>query len=267
VLATFPESLSESGRRQLERLGVEVLTGAMVTGINAEAVELSGDRRIEAGTILWAAGVAASPLTETLGVERDRAGRVYVQPDLSLPGYPEVYAVGDLATFRERGAERMPGVAPNAMQTGRAAARNIRRQMRGEATRLYRYVNKGNMATIGRAAGVADLFGLVRLSGLLAWLSWLFVHIWYLIGFDNRLVVMTRWAWSYFTYQRSARLITGDPRLPLRRWPDALEGVVPSPPVPADGRYVTDPPPATVPAPPTAPVNGEVAQSTGPGNG
>jgi NADH dehydrogenase len=166
--------------------------------------------------------VTASPLVATL-LPTDRAGRVTVEPDLSLPGYPEVYVIGDLALFPHQGPRPLPGVAPVAMQQGRAAAANILRRVRGEPTRRFHYWNKGNVATIGRSAGVAD-FGWLRISGLFAWLTWLFVHIWYLVGFENRIVVFTRWAWSYFTYQRSARLITGDPTRP--RQSESTERVV-----------------------------------------
>lgn len=216
VLASFPKSLSESAEHQLSRLGVEVITGVAVRQITDQWVELADDRVIEAATVIWAAGVAAVALTQTLGVECDRAGRIYVEPDLSLPGYPEVFAVGDLATVREQASQRMPGVAPNATQTGLTAALNLLRRWRGEPTQPYRYWDKGSMATIGRAAGVAYLFNRLPLSGYPAWLSWLLVHLYYLIGFDNRVVVMARWAWAYFTRQRSARLITGDTRLAAR---------------------------------------------------
>ena len=216
VLATFPESLSASAARQLARLGVQIRTDTLVTGITSAGVTLKNGEVIPAATVLWAAGVSAVPLTATLGVELDRAGRIAVAPNMSIPGFPEAYAIGDLALYTHQGAKPLPGVAPVAMQQGRAAARNVIRQMRGQPTRRFRYVNKGNMAIIGKAKGVAD-FGWLRLSGLPAWLAWLGVHIIYLIGFANRLLVLTQWAWWTVTHQRSARLITGDPVLPRRR--------------------------------------------------
>jgi NADH dehydrogenase len=229
LLATYPESLSQSARRQLERLGVEVVVGATVTDITSDTVTLSNQRQMEAATVLWAAGVAAVPLTATLGVEVDRGGRIVVEPDLSIPGHPEAYAVGDLALIRRDGGRPVPGVAPAAMQAGRAAAGNIARRLAGQPARAFHYVDKGDVATIGRSAGVMNLFGRLRISGLLAWLAWLFIHLWYLISFDNRLIVFTKWAWSYFTFRRSARLITGSPTLPPHRPRPAPEGVRPAP--------------------------------------
>jgi NADH dehydrogenase len=237
VLNTFPESLSASARRQLERLGVEVVTGKLAAQIDAEGVTFTDGGGIEAATVLWAAGVAAAPLTRTLGLPLDRAGRVTVAPDLRLPGHPEVYAIGDIALFTHQGGRPLPGVAPTAMQQGRAAAANIRRHLRGEPTHRFHYWDKGNVATIGRAAGVAD-FGWLRVSGLLAWLTWLVVHIYYLIGFGNRLIVLAQWAWSYFTHQRGARLITGDPTVPLgRRAQASAERTEPAP-----GAVAAEPP-------------------------
>jgi NADH:ubiquinone reductase (H+-translocating) len=167
-----------------------------------------GSERIEAGTVLWAAGVAASPLGKSLGVPLDRAGRVVVEPDLSIPGHPEVFVIGDLAAFVRQGGQPLPGTAPVAKQQGQHAAKNICRMLRGARTLPFRYVDRGNMATIGRGAGIAD-FGWLRISGVPAWLAWLFVHILFLIGFRNRLVVMIQWAWAYVSYQRNVRLITG----------------------------------------------------------
>ena len=207
ILPAFPESLSASAVRQLEGLGVEVRAGAAVTGIDEDGVDL-GDERLESRTVLWAAGVAAAPLARTLGVPLDRTGRVMVEPDLSLPGHPEVFVAGDLASFAHGLQRPLPGVAPVAIQMGEHVAENVRRLLAGERARSFHYVNRGNMATIGRSAAVAD-FGRLRLSGLPAWLAWVFVHILFLIGFANRLVVMVRWAWLYVTYQRGARLITG----------------------------------------------------------
>lgn len=207
VLPSYPPELSEKARRQLERLGVEVRTGASVTAIDARGVQL-GAERIPARTVLWAAGVQASPVARSLGAPLDRAGRVRVEPTLAIPGRSDVFVVGDLAAFEQDGRP-VPGVAPAAIQGGRHAARNVLRALRGEPLWPFRYRDKGALATIGRAAAVAD-FGRVRLSGLLAWLAWLFVHIAFLIGFRNRVITMFQWAWSYVTYQRGARLITGD---------------------------------------------------------
>jgi NADH:quinone reductase (non-electrogenic) len=204
VLPPYPPDLSAKAQRQLERLGVEVRVGAAVTGVERDAVHL-GAERIDARTIIWAAGVAASPLGRALSPQVDRAGRVPVLPDLTLAGHPEVSIVGDLAALQQDG-KPVPGVAPAAMQMGKHAAGNVLRTLRGEARRPFRYVDKGSLATIGRRSGVAD-FGRVRLSGLLAWLAWLLIHVFFLIGFRNRLVVMSDWAWAYFTHQRFARLI------------------------------------------------------------
>jgi NADH dehydrogenase len=214
VLPTYPPDLSEKARRQLERLGVEVRTDAMVTRIEPDAVFV-GDERIDADNVFWAAGVLASPLGARLGAPLDRAGRVVVEPDLSLPGHPEVFVIGDLAHAREDGGT-VPGVAQGAMQGGAHAARQIALDLAGKPRRPFRYWNKGNLATIGRAAAVAD-FGRIHVSGFPAWFVWVFVHILYLIGFRNRLVVMIQWAWAYLTYQRGIRLITGKPRLNLER--------------------------------------------------
>ena len=207
LLCTFPAGLRSVAETSLRRLGVEVLTNSPVGAIGEGWVDVGESRdRIEAETILWAAGVAASPLGRTLGTPVDSAGRVLVEPDLSIPGHPEVFVVGDLAAFRDRG-QLLPGVAPVAIQQARHAAENIRRALRSQPSTSFRYRNFGNLATIGRGAAVAD-FRRLTLSGGVAWVAWLFVHIWNLIGFRNRLVVMTQWAWSYFTYQRSVRLIT-----------------------------------------------------------
>jgi NADH dehydrogenase len=210
VLPPYPPALSDKARRQLERLGVEVRTGAMVTAVDAHGVEVGGER-IPARTVLWAAGVAASPLARSLGAELDRAGRVAVEPDLSLAGHPEVFVVGDLAAVKRQDGEPVPGVAPAAIQGGRHAARQIRRDLTGQAREPFRYRDKGSLATIGRAAAVAD-FGRLTLSGFPAWLAWWAVHIFFLIGFRSRLLVMFGWMWSYFTFQRGARLITGEVR-------------------------------------------------------
>jgi NADH dehydrogenase len=207
VLPTYPPELSLAARHQLEQLGVEVRTGARVTAIDAHGVTL-GEERIAARTVLWAAGVLASPLARTLGVPLDRAGRARVQPDLSLPGHPEVFVVGDLAALEQDG-KPVPGVAPAAMQQGRHAARSIARVLRGLPPEPFRYLDKGSFATIGRGAAVGDLFGRLRISGFVAWLAWLGIHIFFLIGFRNRVLVLFHWAYSYLTYRRGARLITG----------------------------------------------------------
>jgi NADH dehydrogenase len=212
VLPAYPEDLSRSAEEQLRHLGVEVHTSTMVTCIEPAAV-LIGKTRIPAAVILWAAGVAASPLGKRLGAPVDRAGRVLVNLDLSLPGHPEVFVIGDLAALKDEDGKMLPGVAPVAIQEGKATARNIARDLKGEPRKNFHYVDKGSLATIGRAAGIAQ-FGKLHISGFIAWLSWLFVHIFFLIGFRNRVLVFIQWAWSYFTYERGARLITGDTNLP-----------------------------------------------------
>ncbi|MFP3882041.1 MAG: NAD(P)/FAD-dependent oxidoreductase [Actinomycetota bacterium] len=201
VLPPYPESLSASAQRQLESLGVEVKTNALVSEIDERGVTLSDGERIEAGTILWAAGVQASPLGEHLG-EVDRAGRVLVEPDLSLKDHPEVFVVGDLAAV-----EGVPGVAPAAIQMGRHVGRLIRTGIR----KPFKYQDKGSLATIGRARAVADMKSL-RFGGFPAWFAWLAIHIWYLIGFRNRLWVLAGWAWNYLTFRRGARIITEVPK-------------------------------------------------------
>ncbi len=216
ILPTYPEDLSRSAEDQLRRLGVEVHTSTMVTGVEPAAV-LMGETRLPAVVILWAAGVAASPLGKKLGAPVDRAGRVLVNPDLSLPGHPEIFVIGDLAALKDASGQLVPGVAPAAIQQGKATARNIVRDLQRQPRRDFRYWNKGSLATIGRAAAIAQ-FGKIHISGFVAWLSWLFVHIFFLIGFRNRVIVLIQWAWSYFTYERGARLITGDQTLPS--WAD-----------------------------------------------
>jgi NADH dehydrogenase len=206
ILPAYPPDLSHRAVRQLEALGAQVWTGMAVTRVSPEGVQM-GAERVAARTVVWAAGVQASPLARSLGVPLDRAGRVKVGPDLALPGHPEVYVVGDLASFEQDG-QLVPGVAPAAMQMGRHAARNVLRALEGQSPLPFHYVDKGSLATIGRRSGVA-LFGKVRLSGFLAWAAWLAIHIFFLIGFRNRFVVMFTWAWAYLTYQRSARLIVG----------------------------------------------------------
>ena len=218
VLTTFPPSLSTRAARSLHRIGVTVLTQRTVTGIDATGVTIAGGsgeaERIVTHNVIWAAGVTASSLASRLGeltgAECDRAGRVTVEPDLTLPGHPEVFALGDMV--RVRGADGMPvllpGVAPVAMQQGRYAARVVRDRLRSRETPPFRYRDKGNLATIGRASAVADIKGL-RLHGFVAWITWLVVHLWYLVGFQNRLVVIIRWSFSFVTHGRSARLIVG----------------------------------------------------------
>lgn len=212
VLPAYPEDLSRSAEEQLRHLGVEVHTSAMVTGIEPAAV-ITSQTRLPAAVILWAAGVAASPLGKKLGAPVDRAGRVLVNPDLSLPGHPEVFVIGDLASLKDKNGNPLPGLAPVAMQQGKATAENIARELQGNPRQNFHYLDKGSLATIGRAAAVAQ-FGKVHISGFLAWLSWLFVHIFFLIGFRNRIIVLIQWAWAYFTYERGARLITGSTQLP-----------------------------------------------------
>ena len=207
VLAAFPDPLPARAAAALARIGVEVRTGATVTRVTPDAVWLGGEQ-IRARTVLWAAGVAAAPLTRTLGVPLDRAGRVMVERDLSIPGHPEAFAIGDLCAFIAEDGRPLPGLAPVALQQGRAAARNVLRRLAGEPTEAFRYRDRGSMATIGRAAAVA-VVGRLRLSGLPAWLAWLFVHIMFLIGFRNRFLVLFQWAWAYISWQRGARLITG----------------------------------------------------------
>jgi NADH dehydrogenase len=206
VLPLYPPDLSAKAKEQLERLGVDVRTGAKVTDVDAAGVQL-GTERIAARTVLWAAGVAASPLGQTLGAPLDRAGRVKVERDLSLTGHPEVFVIGDLVALEQHG-KPLPGVAPAAMQMGTFAGRSIGRALRNEPRGEFRYVDKGTLATIGRRAAVAQIGGL-KLSGFVAWFAWLAIHIFFLIGFRNRFYVIFDWAWAYITYERSARLILG----------------------------------------------------------
>jgi NADH:ubiquinone reductase (H+-translocating) len=217
VLTSFPQSLSRKAARSLERLGVTPMLGRTVVSIDEEAVAIEapdgGSERIPARTVVWAAGVAASELAtqlaELTGAELDRAGRMTVEPDLTLPGHPEVIALGDMVRVRTKDGtpQTLPGVAPVAMQQGRYAAKLVRGRLRGEGVGPFRYRDKGNLATIGRAAAVADLH-LIRLSGFVAWITWLVVHLWYLVGFQNRLLVFIRWSFSFFTHGRGARLIS-----------------------------------------------------------
>jgi NADH:ubiquinone reductase (H+-translocating) len=207
VLPTYPPDLSEKARRQLVALGVEVINGAVVTEVNDHEVRI-GERAIPTRTILWGAGVQASPLAKSLGTPLDRAGRVLVEPDLTVPGHKDVFVLGDLAAVEQYDGSFVPGVAPAAIQEGQHTALNLERAVAGQPLRAFRYKDKGSLATIGRAAAVAD-FGKFKLSGFLAWFAWLAIHIFFLIGFRNRFLVITQWAWAYLTYQRGARLITG----------------------------------------------------------
>jgi NADH dehydrogenase len=212
VLPAYAPDLSESAVRQLQKLGVQVRTSAMVTNIEPGTVWL-GNESIPAAVVLWAAGVQASSLGKKLDAPLDRAGRVMVNRDLSIPGHPEVFVVGDLASLKDAKGNLLPGVAPTALQEGRAAAKNIARDLEGKARKDFHYLDKGILATIGRASAVAQIRKL-HISGYPAWLAWLFVHIFFLIGFRNRIIVLIQWAWSYLTYQRGARLITGATTLP-----------------------------------------------------
>ncbi|HXP74477.1 MAG TPA: NAD(P)/FAD-dependent oxidoreductase [Stellaceae bacterium] len=208
VLATFPESLSAAAQRALEKLGVEVRVGQLVTRCDEGGVTIAGDR-IEARTILWAAGVAASPAAKWLGAEADRAGRVKVEPDLTLPGHPEIFVLGDTATVFDADGKPLPGIAPVAKQQGKYAAQVILSRLEGGPVPVvFRYRHLGNLATVGRKVAVAD-FGFMRLHGRLAWLLWGLVHVYFLIGFRNRLAVLIDWLWAYVTFQRGSRLITG----------------------------------------------------------
>ena len=206
LLAAFPEDLSASALKQLVDLGVEVRTGARATDLTETGVQV-GDEFIPCRVKIWAAGNNASFVGKTLGVPIDRVGRVMVNDDLTIPGHPEVQVIGDLANFSHQTGKPLPGVSPVAMQQGRHAARNILDMIDGRKPQRFRYWDKGSMATIGRHKAVADL-KLVHLSGLPAWLAWLFVHIIFLVGFRNRLAVLFQWAWAYFTFNKGARLIT-----------------------------------------------------------
>jgi len=216
VLPGYEPDSSRRARVQLEKLGVKVILGSFVTDIDEEGLSI-GDRRIETRTVLWAAGVEASKLAASLDAPLDSAGRVEVAADLTLPGQPNVFVAGDLAHItRVDRDELVPGVAPAAIQMGKHAARSIRRLVAGQSTTRFEYRDKGSLATIGRAAAVGEI-GRARLSGFIAWMAWLLIHIFYLIGFRNRLWVLAGWAWAYLTFRRGARLITG--RLPFDRLP------------------------------------------------
>jgi NADH:ubiquinone reductase (H+-translocating) len=207
VLPAYPEDLSERARLQLEALGVQVWTGSPVSSVSAAGVAIGADH-LAARTVVWAAGLQGSPLARSLGAPLDRAGRVRVQPDLTVTGHPRAFVIGDLASIEQDG-QPVPGVAPAAMQMGDHAASNVARALRGEPLAPFHYRDKGSLATIGRRRGVAMVGGL-RLSGLVAWLAWLGIHIFFLIGFRSRLMVLLDWFWAYVTYDRSARLIVGE---------------------------------------------------------
>jgi NADH dehydrogenase len=205
ILPTFSEKQAARAKRDLEQLGVQVWTQSMVTSIDADGVEI-GRERIHAATVLWAAGVKASPLSQSIGGNTDRQGRVLVDPDLSVPGHKNVFVAGDQACFLHQTSQPLPGTAPVAMQQGRYLARLIRREVAGKPRLPFRFVDKGQMATIGRSRAVVEI-GKFRMAGFFAWLIWLVVHIYYLTGFKNRLLVVLQWAWSYLTFRRGARLI------------------------------------------------------------
>jgi NADH dehydrogenase len=236
LLPAYADDLSRSAEEQLKHIGVEVRTSTMVTQVEGGAVWL-GDTKLPATVILWAAGVAASPLGKKLSSSVDRSGRVNVEKDLSLPGHGEVFVIGDLAAAKDDQGKQLPGVAPVAIQQGRFVAKLIRHEIEGKlhggsgttsSRPSFHYWDKGSLATIGRAAAIAQ-FGKIHISGFIAWLSWLFVHIFFLIGFRNRLLVFIDWAWSYFTYERSARLITGSSYLPGSITPGASGKVTNAP--------------------------------------
>jgi NADH:ubiquinone reductase (H+-translocating) len=205
VLPAFRADLSQSARKQLEGMGVEVRTGTLVKDVTDRGVTVN-EQFIPSRTVIWAAGNAAAPIGKSLGAETDRAGRVVVNEDLSVPGHPEVFAIGDMACFKYQTGQPLPALSPVAMQMGRHAAKNVLSQIEGQKPTSFRYFDKGTMATIGRNKAVADL-KFVRLTGYLAWLSWLFVHLIFLIGLRNRFSVFFQWTWAYLTYGRGARLI------------------------------------------------------------
>lgn len=207
VLGTFAPTLSDKALSQLKDLGVDVVLNTKVTGIDAGGVDV-GDTRIDSATVIWAAGVGATPITKTLGVELDRAGRVVVEPDCSVPGHRNVFAIGDTALFLHQDGKPLPGVSPVAMQQGRFVARAIAADLAGRQRGTFHYVDKGSMATIGRSRAIAEMRQL-KLSGFPAWVAWLAVHLFFLIGFKNRFFVLLDWIYAYFTYRRGARLITG----------------------------------------------------------
>ena len=207
LLPVFPERLSQSAKRQLEKLGVEVLLGQAVTQTDEHGITLADDSKIGSTCVLWAAGVTASRSARWLEVEADRAGRTIVGEDLFLPGHPEIFVIGDTALVKNPDGKSVPGVAAAAKQMGKYVARVIKARLAGKTVKPFRYIDYGNLATIGRKAAVAD-FGWIKLSGFIAWLLWCFAHLWFLVGFRNRIIVFLDWAWAYVTYDRGARLIT-----------------------------------------------------------
>jgi NADH:quinone reductase (non-electrogenic) len=224
VLPPYAAVLSAKAAARLTRIGVTVRTQAQVTDVQPDSVTITCDgaaQRVLTHTVLWAAGVQASPLGRILaahtGAQLDRVGRVLVEADCSVPGYPNIFVIGDLACYAQERAQSLPGIAPVAMQQGRYVAELIQHRLRGEPAPPFRYHDRGTMAVIGRNAAVADLAGRLRFGGFLAWLAWLFIHLMYLVEFDNRLLVLVQWAWNYFTWNRGARLITGESPLPLKR--------------------------------------------------
>jgi NADH:ubiquinone reductase (H+-translocating) len=209
ILAAFDPKLSTRALEQLKELNVDVKLKTKVTNVDARGVYFEGGAVLETATVIWAAGVGATSLTRTLGVELDRGGRVVVEPDCSIPGHKEAFAIGDMVLFTHQGGKPLPGVSPVAMQQGRFVARQIERDLAGgKARETFRYVDKGSMATIGRSRAIAEI-GKIKLSGFVAWMAWLAVHIFFLIGFRNRFAVLFNWAYQYFAYQRGARIITG----------------------------------------------------------
>ncbi len=227
VLPSYPEDLSAKAQKQLEALGVDVRVGTRVNGVDGEGVSTEWGQ-IAARTVLWGAGVQGSPLARTLGGPLDRSGRVLVEPDLTIPGSPEVFVIGDLAAIEQDG-KLVPGVAPAAMQSGKYAAKSILATLSGKPRKPFRYVDKGSLATIGRAAAVAEV-GKLHLSGFVAWAAWCFIHVLFLIGFRNRVLVMLEWGWLYLFHDRGSRLITGPvedllerKEVPSRGRPEAVQ--------------------------------------------
>jgi len=211
LLTAFPEDLSQNAREQLEKLGVEVMTDTFVKDISEDGVELASGDSIEAETVIWGAGVKGSPIAKTLSTELDRRGRVVVQKDYSIKDHPEVFVIGDLAHCVDANGVEVPGLAPAALQAGKHAGEQIWRSLDGKPREDFAYLDKGAMATIGRSSAVA-VSGKLKMRGLIAWLAWIFIHILFLVGFRNRIAVMFEWAWAYFTFQRSARVILTNPR-------------------------------------------------------
>jgi NADH dehydrogenase len=221
ILPSFSPELSASAERQLSELGVNVRCQAVVTGIDEHGVYL-GDEQLRASTVIWGAGVRATDFTASLGVPLDRSGRIPIEADLTIPGQRRAFAIGDMVTFTHQTGRPLPGVSPVAIQMGERVAANIRASIAGEPMRNFVYIDKGSMATIGRSRAIAEI-GRLKLQGFLAWLAWLLVHIFFLIGFRNRIAVILNWAWSYFTYQRGARLITGRRLPPSAASPEPVE--------------------------------------------